>query len=67
MKVYTCENESVLAGFVPFSTTSFKYYQHMEIPSSKRACLVEKLEKLTIKVCTLMIKESIQVVRFFRF
>lgn len=48
-KVYTCENESVLAGFVPFSTPSFKYYQHIKIPSPKRASLVEKLERLTIK------------------
>lgn len=45
-KVYTCESESVLARFVPFSTPSFKYYQHMGIPSSKRAGLVAELEKL---------------------
>ncbi|CAH2055216.1 unnamed protein product [Thlaspi arvense] len=48
-KVYTCENESVLAGYVPFSTPSFKYYKHMEMPSSKYASLVGKLEKLTTK------------------
>ncbi|CAH2078579.1 unnamed protein product [Thlaspi arvense] len=63
IKVYTCENESVLAGFVPFSTPSFKYYHHMEIPCSKRASLVEKLEELTTKHClslaTLDLKSSI--------
>ncbi|ESQ49771.1 hypothetical protein EUTSA_v10019898mg [Eutrema salsugineum] len=48
-KVYTCENESVLAEFVPFSTPSFKYYKHIEIPTSKRASLVGKLENLITK------------------
>uniref|UniRef100_A0A1J3CVJ0 Endoribonuclease Dicer-like protein 2 n=1 Tax=Noccaea caerulescens TaxID=107243 RepID=A0A1J3CVJ0_NOCCA len=48
-KVFTCVNESVLAGFVPFSTPRFKYYEDMEIPSSKRASLVGMLENLTTK------------------
>ncbi|XP_010485668.1 PREDICTED: endoribonuclease Dicer homolog 2-like isoform X2 [Camelina sativa] len=50
-KVYTCENEAVLAGFVPFSTPRFKFYQHIEISNNKRASLVEKLKKLTMKHC----------------
>ncbi|CAF1940874.1 unnamed protein product [Brassica napus] len=49
-KVYTCESESVLARFVPFSTPSFKLYQHMEIPSSTRAGIVAELEKLAKEV-----------------
>ncbi|EOA32908.1 hypothetical protein CARUB_v10016233mg, partial [Capsella rubella] len=61
-KVYTCENESVLAGFVPFSTPSFKFYQRTEVPSPERASLVEKLKKLTIKhrlsLATLDLKSS---------
>ncbi|KAL0744505.1 hypothetical protein Bca4012_086018 [Brassica carinata] len=61
-KVYTCESESVLAQFVPFSTPSFKYYQHMEIPRSTRAGLVAELEKLAtehlLALATLDLKSS---------
>ncbi|CAH8386214.1 unnamed protein product [Eruca vesicaria subsp. sativa] len=61
-KVYTCENESVLARYVPFSTPSFKYYHPMGIPSSKRAGLVAKLEKLAtehlLALATLDLKSS---------
>lgn len=55
----------MLAGFVPFSTPRFKYYQHMGIPSSKRASLVEKLEKLMIKVRELRTKVCMRVVIVF--
>ncbi|KAF8089861.1 hypothetical protein N665_0495s0010 [Sinapis alba] len=61
-KVYTCESESVLARFVPFSTPSFKYYQHMEIPRFTRAGLVAELEKLAtehlLALATLDLKSS---------
>ncbi|KAG2272796.1 hypothetical protein Bca52824_067351 [Brassica carinata] len=61
-KVYTCESESVLARFVPFSTPSFKLYQHMEIPSSTRAGIVAELEKLAkehlLALATLDLKSS---------
>ncbi|KAL0708763.1 hypothetical protein Bca4012_075189 [Brassica carinata] len=60
--VYTCESESVLARFVPFSTPSFKLYQHMEIPSSTRAGIVAELEKLAkehlLALATLDLKSS---------
>ncbi|XP_012441319.1 endoribonuclease Dicer homolog 2 [Gossypium raimondii] len=48
-KVYTCESESVLAQFVPFSTPKFKFYQHMEIPNVLYAHLVEELTVLKVK------------------
>lgn len=54
--MYTCESESVLARFVPFSTPSFKYYQHIGIPSSKRAGLVAELEKLATEVYILRLE-----------
>jgi hypothetical protein len=57
----------VLAGFVPFSTPSFKYYQHIKIPSPKRASLVEKLERLTIKVRELRINVYMRVASFLGF
>ncbi|KAF3609889.1 hypothetical protein DY000_02051582 [Brassica cretica] len=61
-QVYTCESESVLARFVPFSTPSFKLYQHMEMPSSTRAGIVAELEKLAkehlLALATLDLKSS---------
>ncbi|XP_058216237.1 endoribonuclease Dicer homolog 2 [Rhododendron vialii] len=33
-KVYTVESESVLAKFIPFSTTKLKIYEHVDIPNA---------------------------------
>uniref|UniRef100_A0A2P2QCQ4 Uncharacterized protein n=1 Tax=Rhizophora mucronata TaxID=61149 RepID=A0A2P2QCQ4_RHIMU len=49
-KVYTCENESILAGFIPFSTPKFRFYRQGEIPFVVRNCLEEKLKILKAKV-----------------
>ncbi|XP_010549776.1 PREDICTED: endoribonuclease Dicer homolog 2 isoform X2 [Tarenaya hassleriana] len=48
-KVYTCVSESVLAGFIPFSTPKFKFYQQLEIPCLVRASLEEELVRLKRK------------------
>ncbi|WCJ38880.1 dicer-like 2 [Euphorbia peplus] len=42
-KVYTCKSEAVLAEFIPFSTTKFRYYDHEEIPFEICAKLANKL------------------------
>ncbi|OMO99607.1 hypothetical protein CCACVL1_03710 [Corchorus capsularis] len=48
-KVYTCDSESVIAQYVPFSTPKFKFYQHKEIPYPLYARLVEELNTLKVK------------------
>ncbi|KAK8668205.1 hypothetical protein V6N13_105670 [Hibiscus sabdariffa] len=48
-KVYTCESESVLAQFVPFSTPKFKFYHHMKIPNDLYEHLKKELDVLKVK------------------
>ncbi|TQD69694.1 hypothetical protein C1H46_044773 [Malus baccata] len=48
-KVYTCASESVLAEFIPHSTTKFKYYRHDEIPGGLVANIINQLNALKEK------------------
>lgn len=32
IKVYTCVSESVLAQYIPFSETKYKFYKDAEVP-----------------------------------
>lgn len=48
-KVYTCASESVLAEFIPHSTTKFKYYRHEEIPCGLVANIITQLNALKEK------------------
>ncbi|KAK8522465.1 hypothetical protein V6N12_056173 [Hibiscus sabdariffa] len=48
-KVYTCESESVLAQFVPFSTPKFKFYHHVKIPNDVYEHLIKELDVLKVK------------------
>ncbi|KAL4302013.1 hypothetical protein GQ457_10G025390 [Hibiscus cannabinus] len=49
-KVYTCESESVLAQFVPFSTPKFKFYHHVKIPNDLYEHLIKELDVLKVKI-----------------
>lgn len=49
-KIYTCVNESVLAEYIPFSTTKLKLYEHMDIPSTLSEGLTHALTSLRKKV-----------------
>ncbi|XP_031388051.1 endoribonuclease Dicer homolog 2 isoform X2 [Punica granatum] len=48
-KIYTCESESVLANYVPFSTIKYKSYQKMGIPRGLLAQLGALLMRLKEK------------------
>ncbi|KAF9674540.1 hypothetical protein SADUNF_Sadunf10G0137700 [Salix dunnii] len=48
-KVHTCDSETVLAKFIPFSTPKFLFYEHMKIPDSVYACLEKELGNLKAK------------------
>ncbi|KAI6684308.1 hypothetical protein NL676_030221 [Syzygium grande] len=60
-KVYTCASESVLAGYIPFSTPKFKIYEHREIPFALYLHLLDQLkgfvEKYEVKLKCLDIEE----------
>ncbi|RWR74360.1 endoribonuclease Dicer 2 isoform X1 [Cinnamomum micranthum f. kanehirae] len=48
-KVYTVQNESVLAEFIAFSTPKVKIYRNMDIPYDLFLCLADHLEGLKNK------------------
>ncbi|KAJ6720653.1 hypothetical protein OIU85_023828 [Salix viminalis] len=48
-KVHTCDSETVLAKFIPFSTPKFLVYEHMKIPDDVFAYLKNELGNLKAK------------------
>ncbi|KAM7525882.1 hypothetical protein LguiA_015784 [Lonicera macranthoides] len=48
-KIYTCVNESVLAEYMPSSTTKLKLYEDMDIPSTLSKGLMHALTSLREK------------------
>ncbi|KAK6144956.1 hypothetical protein DH2020_021776 [Rehmannia glutinosa] len=48
-KVYTCDSNSVLTQYLPFSTAKVKIYNHMDIPHMTVKRLEDHLQKLVKK------------------
>lgn len=63
MKVFTCESESVLAQYIPFSTPKVKMYEHVDAPCVIVECIASRLERLIKKVCTSLLElETVGIV-----
>lgn len=50
MKIYTCASESVLSGYIPFSTVKRKFYEDRELPYHVLEALKSNLSFLRKKV-----------------
>ncbi|KAI3750881.1 hypothetical protein L2E82_21772 [Cichorium intybus] len=64
-KVYTCSSESVLAEYIPFSTTKTKFYKDLALPyhvleelKTNLSILREKHEKIVERSTTLSVTSS---------
>ncbi|XP_022864745.1 endoribonuclease Dicer homolog 2-like [Olea europaea var. sylvestris] len=60
-KVFTCESESVLAQYIPFSTPKVKMYEHVDAPCVIVECIASRLERLIKKHKLSLERSSISI------